>query len=92
MRKKLILILIITLLLFTGCKKSCKEDKNTNTPSKADEIMKNFEEYTINFTITKKDKVTEYFIINSKNGFFSSINFKLKQNIAVAKHCLTTRK
>ena len=65
MRKKLILILIITLLLFTGCKKSCKEDKNTNTPSKADEIMKNFEEYTINFTITNKDKVTEYFIIIS---------------------------
>ena len=28
--------------------------------------MKNFEEYTINFTITNKDKVTEYFIINSK--------------------------
>lgn len=74
MRKKLILILIITLLLFTGCKKSCKEDKNTNTPSKADEIMKNFEEYTINFTITNKDKVTEYFIINSKNGLLYNIN------------------
>lgn len=74
MRKKLILILIITLLLFTGCKKSCKEDKNTNTPSKADEIMKNFVEYTINFTITNKDKVTEYFIINSKNGLLYNIN------------------
>ena len=36
MRKKLILILIITLLLFTGCKKSCKDDKNTNTPSKTE--------------------------------------------------------
>ena len=64
----------MTLLLFTGCKKSCKDDKNTNTPSKADEIMKNFEEYTINFTITNKDKVTEYFIINSKNGLLYNIN------------------
>ena len=48
--------------------------KNTNTPSKADEIMKNFVEYTINFTITNKDKVTEYFIINSKNGLLYNIN------------------
>lgn len=60
------------LLLFTGCKKSCKD--NNDTSSTIDQIMKNFEEYTINFTISNKDKITKYFVINSKDGLLYNID------------------